>query len=51
MTTVGANTLNLELAIPLSKPDGINAVTVLDNVVDVFERRTGDSSKWEFRTE
>ncbi len=42
-----ANQLNLELQTTISKP--ISAVTVMDNVVDVFERGTGDSSKWEFR--
>ena len=47
VTPVGANTLNLELQTTISKP--ISAVTVMDKVVDVFERGTGDSSKWEFR--
>ncbi len=49
VTPVGANTLNLELATPLSKPDGVTAVTVLDNVVEVFERGTDNSQRWEFR--
>ena len=47
VTTTGANLLNLELQTTISKP--ISAVTVLDNVVEVFERGTGDSSRWEFR--
>ena len=53
VTPVGANTLNLELAIPLSKPDGLSALTVLDNVVEVFERGSDPNScrTWEFHTE
>jgi prepilin-type N-terminal cleavage/methylation domain-containing protein len=46
-----ANQLILELQTPLSKQSGISAVTVMDNVVEVFERGIGQSNNWEFHTQ
>jgi prepilin-type N-terminal cleavage/methylation domain-containing protein len=43
------NVMNLELQLPLAKP--LTAVTVLDNVVEVFERGADPSTHWEFRNE
>ena len=43
------NQVNLEVQVPLVK--GVNSITVLDNVADVFSRGVSDSTKWEFRNE
>ena len=45
------NQVSLELQNPISKPGGITAVTVMDNVVEVFERGTNTSDQWEFHTQ
>ena len=45
------NQLNLELQDPISKPSGISAVTVMDNVADVFKRGVGYANQWEFRNQ
>jgi prepilin-type N-terminal cleavage/methylation domain-containing protein len=49
VTTVSATQVNLELQTPISR--AITAVTVMDNVVDVFDRGTAPSSQWEFHTQ
>lgn len=49
VTTIDATHVSLELQNPLSKT--VTAVTVMDNVVEVFERGTYPSNQWEFRTE
>ena len=57
MTTVDATHVNLELQTPISKQaavDGVNAltaVTVMDNVVEVFFRGLGPSAEWEFHAQ
>ena len=50
VTQPSNNQMNLEIQVPLAK--GINSITVLDNVADVFSRGAGDTSTtWEFRNE
>ncbi len=51
VTTIDNSHVNLELQDQISKPRGISAVTVMDNVADVFKRGTGASNQWEFRNE
>jgi hypothetical protein len=41
--------LQLEVETPLARP--VTAVTVMDNVADVFERGTAPSNQWEFRND
>ena len=50
VSTIDNSHVNLELQDPISKMTGISAVTVMDNVVEVFKRGTGLSNQWEFRT-
>ena len=47
VTTIDNSHVNLELQDPISKMTGISAVTVMDNVVEVFKRGTGLSNQWE----
>ena len=49
ISTIDNSHVNLELQDPISKPTGISAVTVIDNVADVFKRGTFPSNQWEFR--
>jgi prepilin-type N-terminal cleavage/methylation domain-containing protein len=63
VTTINANSVNLELQTPLAKavtqpppngpaqPIGMTSLTVLDNVADVFSRGVADSYKWEFHAQ
>jgi Prokaryotic N-terminal methylation motif len=51
VSTIDNTHVNLELQDPISKPSGMSAVTVMDNVVEVFKRGTFPSSIWEFRTQ
>ncbi len=50
VTQPSNNVMSLEVQVPLVK--GVNSITVLDNVADVFSRGAGDTSTtWEFRNE
>jgi prepilin-type N-terminal cleavage/methylation domain-containing protein len=51
ISTIDNQHVNLELQDPISKPTGISAITVMDNVVEVFKRATYPSNVWEFRTQ
>ena len=64
ITTVNATTVNLELETPIAKAPpaqpgqlpnpsqpSVTAVTVMDNVSEVFFRGIGDSSRWEFHAQ
>jgi len=51
ITTVDASHVNLELQTPISKPLPLTAITVMDNVSEVFFRGIGDSSQWEFHAQ
>jgi prepilin-type N-terminal cleavage/methylation domain-containing protein len=55
VTTIDSTHVNLELQNALSKrisgsPIGITAVTVMDNVVEVFDRGANGSNTWEAHT-
>jgi prepilin-type N-terminal cleavage/methylation domain-containing protein len=51
VSTMDATHVNLELQDPISKPSGISAVMVMDNVADVFKRGVGYANQWEFRNQ
>jgi prepilin-type N-terminal cleavage/methylation domain-containing protein len=51
ISTIDNMHVNLELQDPISKPSGMSAVTVMDNVVEVFKRGVGYANAWEFRTQ
>ncbi len=51
ITTIDNSHVNLELQDPINNPNGMSAVTVMDNVVEVFKRGTSPSNQWEFRTQ
>jgi len=51
ISTIDNSHVNLELQDPISKPSGMSAVTVMDNVVEVFKRGVSQSNQWEFHTQ